>query len=218
MMTRLIIALNIAVFFMWHMGGSEHSRFMIHNFLVSWNSLEAGRYWTLLTSVFSQIAVWHILINMFVLYTFGRVLEKVLGSRLFIILYLFCGIISSYVFAWTSNFILHQPRLAALGASGAIMGIVLVFALMYPRWRLYLLALIPVPALPGALAFMAFDVAGFIWQMHGDDPIPLAHAAHLGGAISGILFYYLYIRSHMKDGTYKGRRIQQRPRVTATRN
>ncbi len=216
-MTRLLIALNVVVFIMWHMTGASHSTFMIHNFLVSWQTLEDGRYWTLLTAVFSQIAVWHILINMFVLYTFGRVLEKVLGPILFLAVFLVCGVISSYAFAWTSNFMLHQPQLAALGASGAIMGVVLVFALMYPRWRLYILGLIPVPALPGALAFMGLDVAGFIWQIHGGDFIPIAHAAHIGGAITGILFYYVYIRPRMNDGLYKGRGLRQGPRIIPTK-
>lgn len=182
---------------------------MAQNFLVSWDTLKEGRYWTLLTSVFSHYAIWHILINMFVLYTFGVVLEKVLGPLLFLTVYLVCGILSSYAFAVSSYYILHAPHLSALGASGAISGIVLIFALMFPRMRLYILGLIPVPALWGALGFMAFDVAGLIWQANGGG-LPIAHAAHLGGAVTGILFYFFYIRPRMTGGTYKGRGVTQR--------
>ena len=197
-MVRILIILNVIVFFMWHDLGGEHSAFMVSNFLISWNALVAGRYWTLLTAVFSHIAVWHILINMYVLYSFGTVLEKVLGSRLFIIIYLAFGIISSFAHAAVSNYILHQPDQAALGASGAISGLVLVFALMFPRLRLYILGLIPIPALIGAIAFMGLDVWGLVAQAHGGG-LPIGHGAHLGGAFAGILFYYFYIRPRQQQ-------------------
>ncbi len=185
---------------MWHALG-ENSTFMVSNFLISWKALAAGRYWTLLTAVFSHFAVWHILINMYVLYSFGMVLEKVLGRRLFIIMYLSCGVISSFVHAMVSNYILHQPDQAALGASGAISGLVLVFALMFPRLRLYILGLIPIPALIGAIAFMGLDVWGLVAQAHGGG-LPIGHGAHLGGAFAGILFYFFYIRPRQQ--LYKG--------------
>ena len=83
----LIIVLNIIVFMMWTTTSVSES-FMENNFLVSWTALMEGRYWTLLTSVFSHQAVWHILINMFVLNSFGSLLEQVLGWRIFLSFYL----------------------------------------------------------------------------------------------------------------------------------
>lgn len=174
------------------------STFMENNFLVSWNALAEGRVWTLLTSVFSHQAVWHILINMFVLNSFGSLLEQVLGWRTFLSFYLVAGIISSFCHAAVSKFILGAPELNALGASGAIAGLVLLFAMMFPKQKLLLFGIIPIPALWGALAFIALDLFGLFEQSQGGG-LPIGHGAHLGGAFTGILFYFLFIRRRRRS-------------------
>ena len=68
-----IIKLNVFVFFLWMILGPANS-FMTHTFLVSWNSLNEGRIWTLITSVFSHSLLFHLLINMYVFFGFGTIL------------------------------------------------------------------------------------------------------------------------------------------------
>lgn len=187
-----IILTNIAVFFMWIVF-SDMSPFMIENFLVSWTWLTEGRYWTLLTSVFSHNMIWHILINMLVLSSFGPILERVLGSRRFLRFYLAAGIISSFSHATVSAWILHEPDLPALGASGAIAGLVLLFSLMFPQQKILLFGIIPLPALWGALAFVGLDLWGLVAQAEGGG-LPIGHGAHLGGALTGFLYYLFFIR------------------------
>ena len=190
---RIIIAINIAVFLLWNITGSSEPVFMIQNFLVSWSALAQGRFWTLLTSVFSHNMSLHIFINMYVLYGFGSVLERILGWRSFLKFYLLAGIISSLSHCLVSAWLLQNPDLPALGASGAISGVILVFALTFPRQKLFLFGLIPLPAFLGALAFIGLDLWGLVAQASGGG-LPIGHGAHLGGAITGIFYYFLFLR------------------------
>lgn len=194
----VLILLNIAVYLMWQFGDPDHLVFMTENFTVSWSGLTDGRWWTLLTSEFSHTWFIHLLINMFVLNSFGSLLEQVLGWWRFLAFYLAAGLVASISHCVVSAFIVGDPDLSAVGASGAIAGLVLVFALMFPRERILLFGIVPVPALFGALAFVALDVWGLTAQAEGGG-LPIGHGAHLGGAAAGILYYFLFIRKYWRD-------------------
>ncbi|MEQ1878155.1 MAG: rhomboid family intramembrane serine protease [Bdellovibrionia bacterium] len=193
-----IIAANIAVFVMWKYQTTEQGiEFMAANFLVSWEHLLDGRYWSLVGSAFSHNMFWHIFINMYVLSSFGSVLEAALGTRIFLQLYFIAGILSSFTHSWVSAFLLHDPALPALGASGAIAGVVLVFSLVFPREKILIFGVIPVPAIWGAVAFVAIDVWGLVNQAGGGESF-IGHGAHLGGAFAGTLYYFLFLRSKLR--------------------
>lgn len=196
---RTIIFINVLVFLAWHTPGAED--FMAQNFLISWQGLSEGRYWTLITSVFSHNMFWHILINMYVLNSFGPIVMMSIGPREFLKFYFGAGIFSSFCHAAVSAFILGQPGLPALGASGAIAGLILLFALLYPREKLLLMAVIPMPAIWGAIAFVALDVWGLVAQAGGGG-LPIGHGAHLGGAVAGLV-YYGYLRSKAKKRLHR---------------
>lgn len=191
-----IIALNVAVFVCWHLLDRSDTGFMAQNFLVSWDGLLQGRLWTLLTSVFSHFTMLHIFLNMFVLRSFGSIMEQVLGRGRFLSFYLVAGIFSSFCHCVVSTFYLQAPWLPALGASGAISGLVLVFSLMFPKERILIFGLVPVPALFGALAFVGLDLWGLFAQKQGGG-LPIGHGAHLGGAFAGLVFYFGYLRKKM---------------------
>ncbi len=148
-----------------------------------------GRFWIIITSVFSHNAFSHIFINMYFFYGFGRAIETSIGSKNFFKLYLYSGILGSFAHCFVSAFILHEPELAALGASGAISGVLVFFALKYPHERVYLLGLIPLPAFFAIFFFVVLDVVGFLFQAQGSQ-IPIGYGAHLGGALGGLLYYY----------------------------
>jgi membrane associated rhomboid family serine protease len=179
------------------MYGRGEDNVMTRNFLVSWTALLEGRYWTLLTSVFSHNMFWHILINMFVLRSFGSVIESILGVRRFLTFYLFAGIFSSLCHCLVSLLILHQPDVSALGASGAISGLVLVFSLMFPKEKILILGIIPVPALIGAIAFVGLDIWGLVAQAGGGG-LPIGHGAHLGGALAGFIYFWFFIKPRLR--------------------
>lgn len=187
----VFLILNTLVFAAWLLLG-EHP-FMVDNFLVSWDALAAGRYWTLLTSEFSHFILLHFFVNMYVLGSFGQIVEHTIGSARFVVFYLTAAIVASLGHAVVSAFVLGKPEIPALGASGALAGVILLFALIYPRARILLLGIVPMSALVGALAFVGLDIAGLIWQAEGGG-LPIGHGAHLGGALTGVLYYVLIIR------------------------
>jgi membrane associated rhomboid family serine protease len=193
-----IILANVVVFLMWQFAGSSiDPQFMMDHFLVSWSGLLDGRVWILITSVFSHSMFWHLLINMIVLYSFGPVMVQILGPRRFLIFYFLAGLISSLSHAMVSNFILHQPDLPALGASGAISAVILLFALIFPKQKILLFGIIPIPALIGALLFIGLDVWGLSAQAQGGG-LPIGHGAHLGGALTGIIYYFFFFRRRFR--------------------
>jgi len=193
----LIIIVNVGVFLSWNYLGWAEAVYMQANFLTSWVALEEGRYWTLITAVFSHKMLIHLLVNMFVLHSFGTLLAGVLGSRLFLMFYLSAGVISSVVHCLVSAFYIGGPGISALGASGAVAGLVLVFSLIFPKERILIFGLVPIPALWGALAFIALDLWGLSAQSQGGG-LPIGHGAHLGGAFTGVLFYFFYLRRRVR--------------------
>jgi membrane associated rhomboid family serine protease len=194
--TRVIIKINILVFLLWIF---LDQKFMIDNFLVSWRSLQEGRVWTLLTSVFSHNLVFHIAVNMFAFYGFGTVLENVLGWKRFLVFYLLAGIVSSFGHSLLSDLLLGQPSLQALGASGAIAGIILLFSLMFPKEKILLLGIIPLPAITASLLFVGLDIWGLVAQTQGTSSIPIGHGAHLGGSFFGLIYFLIYRKQFQRD-------------------
>lgn len=165
--------------------------FMLNHFLVSWEGLKNGRIWTLITSVFSHNMLFHIFINMYVLYGFGSVIEQVLGSKKFLRLYIISGIAGSLGHSITSYMLLDNPHLPALGASGAVSGILVFFSFMFPSQMIFLFGIIPLPAMLATILFVGSDLWGLIAQYRGSD-IPIGYGAHLGGAMIGALYYLFY--------------------------
>ena len=185
------LLLNAAVYALWAWLGQ--SPFMIENFLISADAVSAGRTWTLLTSAFSHILFIHFFLNMYVLATFGSIVEQTIGSARFFGFYLVAAVLSSLAHAAVSAFLLDKPELPALGASGAVSGVILLFSFLYRDARLLLLGFIPMPALVGAAVFVGLDLVGLFFQVEGGG-LPIGHGAHLGGALTGTLYYFLVIR------------------------
>jgi membrane associated rhomboid family serine protease len=133
---------------------------------------------------------------MFVLWSFGILLEQLMGSRGFLKFYLIAAVVSSLAHAVTSTMLLNRPPdSAALGASGAVAGLLLLFAMIFPKHKILLFGVIPIPALVGALAFIAIDLYGLFAQYEGGG-LPIGHGAHLGGAFTGIVYYFLLRSRH----------------------
>lgn len=187
-MVNTILALNVVVFLFWLMLGPAATT-MAEHFLVSWRHLEEGRIWTLLTAVFSHNLLFHLLINMIVLVSFGPPLERRMGARRFLVFYLTAGVVGSLSHALVSAFAIDEPAQAALGASAALAGVLLLFSLTFPRATVLLFFLIPMPAIVAALIFVGIDIWGLFMQIEGDGGWPIGHGAHLGGALTGMLYY-----------------------------
>jgi membrane associated rhomboid family serine protease len=195
----VIIAINVLVFLAWQAARIDPAleQVMAGNFLVSTAHLLAGRLWTLVTAAFSHIDLWHIAINMIVIWSFGSLLERLWGIRTFVIFYLTAAVVASASHCFVSSVFIGDGNIPALGASGAAAGLLLAFALMFPKHRILIFGVIPIPALVGALAFVAIDLWGLFAQTQGGG-IGIGHGAHLGGALCGLLFWASYLRTRFK--------------------
>jgi rhomboid-like protein len=197
MIVTFILVINTVIYILWNYSNAVTPEFMGTNFLVSWQALLDGRYWTLITSVFSHNQFFHFLLNMLVLHSFGNIMTRTLGVKRFVVFYLFAGAFSSFVHSAVSAFLLHDASLPALGASGALTGIIMIFALIYPKEKLLLFGLIPMPAIFGALLFVGLDIWGLSSQAEGGG-LPIGHGAHLGGSFAGLVYYFGFLRSKFR--------------------
>lgn len=167
--------------------------------------------WTAITYMFAHGGFWHIFFNLLALFFFGPPLEARWGSREFIKYYVICGLggaALSFVFAF------HSP---IVGASAAVYGIMLAFAMNWPDLPIYIWGIFPVKAkwLVIALAILSF-ISAFGGSADG-----VAHFAHLGGFAAG----FLYIRLDGATGSplnkarklFSRRRFKVVPGATATK-
>jgi len=197
----VILVLNVLVFLGWQatsaMPGLQ--RLMVTHFLVSSAHLARGYAGTLLTSTFSHLELWHLALNMFVLWSFGTILERLWGTRAFVAFYLLAGVTASASHCLVSSLYIGDGSIPALGASGAIAGLLLVFAGHFPSHRILLFGVIPVPALGAVLLLVGLDLWGLHAQGAGGG-LPIGHGAHLGGALAGAVAYLVWFRHRVVIG------------------
>lgn len=151
----------------------------------------------IVTHFFMHGNLTHIMFNMFGLYMFGSIMEQIWGAKAFLGYYLLCalGAAGIQVFAWQTGLTDPAP---ILGASGAVYGVLVGFAILFPNHRIMLLIPpIPMKAKYMIAALIAFDLTlGISGAASG-----VAHFAHLGGAVFGGIYTLLWRRSD------KGRRL-----------
>ncbi len=141
-----------------------------------------------------NIMFFHILFNMFALFMFGRVLENVWGAKRFLMFYLACGV-GAAVAHLTIQEIMGGYSVA-VGASGAIMGVFVAFAYLFPNTELLLIPIpFPIKAKWLAVGYILLDLFGGFGQVSGDN---IAHFAHLGGALTGFLIVFIWNKTNRK--------------------
>ncbi len=153
---------------------------------------ELFRWYQPLSHFFMHGNLTHLLFNMFALFMFGPILEQVWGSRRFIVYYFCCalGAILCQMLVWYTGLAALNP---VLGASGAVYGLFVGFAMLFPNHRIMLLIPpIPLPAKYMILVLVLFDLTlGLSGAASG-----IAHFAHLGGALAGALFVLWWRRTN----------------------
>ncbi len=151
--------------------------------------------WQPVTYLFIHGGFFHILFNMLVLWMFGVTLERVWGTRFFLKYYFICGIgaAATTIFFSLPSIGLVSPLSNTIGASGAIYGLLVAYALYFPDQPVYMYFLFPIPMkyfvliIGGIAFFSSFSGAGG----------GVAHIAHLGGLVIG----YLYL-SYLRGGGF----------------
>jgi membrane associated rhomboid family serine protease len=141
--------------------------------------------WQLATYMFLHGGIGHILFNMLALWMFGREFERMWGTRRFLQFYFFCGI-GAGLCVVAANYLFGNPASRTIGSSGAIYGILLASAVLWPDREILFYFLIPIKMkyfvmIIGAIAFLnSFNMSS-----------PVSDVAHLGGMAFGYFFLKL---------------------------
>ena len=184
--TKNIIIVNVIAF----IATMLNENVMIGTFAMFFPTSPYFRLWQPITHMFMHGGVWHIFFNMYTLLIFGVVVERVLGSKRFLLFYFICGLGAAALhLAVTWYQLSHGGSVSLLGvpmlgASGAIYGVLIAYAMFYPDSVLTLI--FPPVSLKAKWFILIFAgielVTGIFGTLDG-----IAHFAHLGGMIVGWL-------------------------------
>ena len=171
----------------------------------------------------SPQVIFHILFNMLTLWMFGRILENYWGAKRFLFFYLICGIgaaachlliqhlrfdpavMKELYEAYyaedeaTMRALVNQAGFLApaVGASGAIMGVMAAFAYTFPNTELFIMFIpFPVKAKWAVIGLACIDLFGGVANLSGDN---IAHFAHLGGALTGFLLVLYWNKTNRQS-------------------
>lgn len=200
--TKNLVAINILMF----IATLINENFMVANFAMFYPASPFFKPWQILTHMFMHGGFWHIFFNMYSLLMFGSILERSLGPKKYLIFYFVTGLgavalhtgvewLQARVFIANGIAQAYQQLLVTptLGASGAIYGVLIGFAMLYPQARLTLIfPPIPMTAKWLVIIFAAIELFSGINGIQDG----VAHFAHLGG----MLFGWLLIRWWRKQG------------------
>ena len=177
--TALIIVICIVVFILQNM-----FPWITDNFSLT-SSLIITRPWTIITYIFLHASFEHIFYNMFALALFGFILENVIGSKKFLMVFFASGIA-----AGIASLLFYD---SSIGASGAIYGVMGALAVLRPKMTVFV-SYVPLPMFAAVILWSAGDVLGVFTPLGN-----VAYASHLFGLALGIL-YGLSIRKEFKEG------------------
>ena len=194
--TKNLILINIVVF----VATLVNENFMIRVFGLFYPSSIFFRWWQPVTHMFMHGGFWHIFFNMYTLFIFGVVVERIIGSKKFLLFYFICGLGAAGLQMFTQylemqSFLASDSQAAmqgiialkstpTVGASGAIYGVLIGYAMLFPESRMTLL--FPPVTLSAKWMVVIFAAIELFTGVAGwADGI--AHFAHLGGMLIGWL-------------------------------
>jgi membrane associated rhomboid family serine protease len=178
---------------------------------LSVDGLRHGRAWQLLTFQFLHAAPmpFHVLFNCLALYFFGRSVEETLGSRRFLGLYLLSGVLGGLLQVLTTIILPHHKDISVVGASAGVCGIIAIFCALYPMRELTAwLYFFPITIRARYLLWFVtgLSIYGTIIPFEA-----VAHAAHLGGILTGLAYVRWFHDSERLSG-FSGFWRRLRPR------
>ena len=175
---KLLVSVNFTIFFLQTISGKEHLLFDLFGLVPQaiWSDFMI---WQPFTYLFFHGNIWHILINMFVLWMFGSELENSWGRKNFIKYYFITGIGAGMV---TCLFNL-QSNIPVVGASGAVYGILLAYGLSFPNRTVYLYGLIPIKSIWFVIAIGILAFLSSFQQM-----TQISHLTHISVMAIGYVF------------------------------
>ncbi len=197
---KLLVSINFLVFLLQTISGQERILFQLFG-MVPKNTWSQLMIWQPFTYLFFHGGIWHVLINMFVLWMFGSELETVWGKKEFLKYYFITGIGSGLV----TIFFSLNSLIPVVGASGAVYGILLAYGLTFPNRYVYLYFLIPVK-----VKFFVIVIGGIaFFSSIGAGSSGVSHLTHLSGMLIGLG----YLKSNHKLDMVKNILVKQKDEI-----
>jgi membrane associated rhomboid family serine protease len=201
---RQLVIVNLAIFVLgWMPAVDMRSLSAIFGFVPA-TVFSKGYLWQPLTYTFLHGGFIHILFNMLMLWVFGAPIAARWGTRDFLVYYVVCGIGGALV-SWAFTPKSYDP---VIGASAAVLGLVVAYAMMNPEQKLLLYGLIPIKAKHLVWLFVGFDLVSLLLGSRDG----IAHFAHLGGMLTGFVYLKQDWRTNAMTRKFRAARARQKMR------
>lgn len=160
------------------------------------NILQGKYLWTFITSMFMHAGFFHLLVNMLSLMFIGPLVEKIIGRKRYFWFYILSGIFAGVFFVLLSLIFTADFGTYAVGASGALFGLIGLLMLLTPNLPVYIM-FIPIPI---KMKYAAPGMLILLWLISITGNISIGNTAHLGGLVAGLL-YGLFLTTKYKNKT-----------------
>lgn len=209
---RHIIVINVLIMVMTYL----NEDFMYEKFALFYPTSPFFHWWQPVTHMFMHGGIWHLFFNMYTLFIFGSVLERVWGTRKFLIFYFVTGLGAAAIHtgvewiqmqswltqaaegSYAAQASIHALKMTpTVGASGAIYGVLMGYAMLYPDSVLTLI--FPPVSLKAKWFVLIFAAIELLTGLTGTGG-GIAHFAHLGGLIFGFLLIWYWKKKHTLYG------------------
>jgi len=186
--TYLLIIANVMVFYyMMGLPDTVYEDFIYRYGLVPASIMQGEQLPTLITSMFLHGSILHLVLNMLFLLIAGSGCERAMGSSRFLAFYVISGVGSGLFHAYMNS----TSSIPAIGASGAIFGVLAAFAILFPfRMVISFVGFIPIP-LPAIVFVLLSVLLETVYVSTGVNP-HIAHEAHIGGFLTGFFLTLLF--------------------------
>lgn len=179
---KILLITNVVIFFLQQIIPGVLEQWGAYNTRLAVNQFQV---WRFLTYMFLHSGFTHVAFNMLGLWIFGTQIEALWGQRTFLLYYLVCGLGGGLLYGIFA--LMGFGGGWMLGASAAIMGLLLAYGMTYPNNKIYLMGILPIKAKYLVVLYGLMDLLSI---PKGDG---VAHLAHLGGLLAGFIFVQITI-------------------------
>jgi membrane associated rhomboid family serine protease len=206
---KILVSVNFGIFVLQTLSNAEGLFFPLFGLVprMVWSELMI---WQPFTYLFFHGGIWHVLINMFVLWMFGSELERLWGKSHFLKFYFVTGV-GSGLFTMLFNL---QSLTPIVGASGAVYGVLLAYGLTYPNRQIYLYGIIPIKSI-----WFVIGIGMIAFMSSFNNISQVSHITHLSGMLIGYLMLkrpvqWRHLWFSIRKRTLEYRAVQEEKKAT----
>lgn len=179
--TLILVAINIVVFFLTNFNRSLQYALSLNVYYV----INYKMFWQFFTYMFVHGGFTHLFFNMLGLMIFGLSVERVIGSKEFLLFYLLCGLLSG-LFSFIVYYFTGSVRVMLMGASGAIYSVLFAYAVCFPNSRVFIWGILPIRSPILVLIYAIIELAEQLFTYSN-----VAHLTHLFGFVAAFLYFLI---------------------------